>query len=693
MFCLIHSQIDAQLEIIETQYAIHCYNNIENEALISFSKNPSNFIKLQEQVVKINGKLGSYTMHKSSIQEATNMQFTALKKSGDDILIHYAYTFKKKNYELILSVQEIYRNDYSGVDIKIISDLPEEINTISYTIPNTSMGLFGGGIQYSNWNLKGTKFPLIVEENGVGRGDKGSTFLANIFGAAGNHHTTYAPMPKFYSSNQKSYHLFSHSEDVIWEADFTNEQSITFHSNYLGTNWEINPSLQIFQETPLQFARLASDSIRSTFKLQEWMQGFILGVQGGKMKVDSLINRLKYHNIEVSAIWIQDWVGKRQTKIGSRLQWDWRPNYLSYPNLESWIDSLQQQDIKVLAYINPYFVEGGLQTITGIDTAVFIKDSEGYPYKFKAGGFKAYMIDLSSRKAIVWMKNIIKNNLLLTGFDGWMCDFGEWLPFDNVQLANTTKTPMYHNDFPGQWLAVNYEALTEFCEEKKLSSDDYFIFNRSWYAENNNPPRVMWLGDQLANFGEHDGLASAVTAYNTASISGIPVVHSDIGGYTAIKIGPIKFLRNDELLKRWIEFEAFTPIWRSHEGLLPEQMSQIYQDEEMLTFFAQFDRIHQKLISTHFQAAQEELIKYGYPLVRPLFMLYPNDKNTINIKDQIMVGDKLLVCPILKEKMDTRMIYLPQGVWKHFFTDEIFEGGKTYSIYAPLGQPAIFEKQ
>ena len=142
-------------------------------------------------------------MHKSSIQEAINMQFTALKKSGDDILIYYAYTFKKKNYELILSVQEIYRNDYSGVDIKIISDLPEEINTISYTIPNTSMGLFGGGIQYSNWNLKGTKFPLIVEENGVGRGDKGSTFLANIFGAAGNHHTTYAPMPKFYSSNHR----------------------------------------------------------------------------------------------------------------------------------------------------------------------------------------------------------------------------------------------------------------------------------------------------------------------------------------------------------------------------------------------------------------------------------------------------------------------------------------------------------
>ena len=137
------------------------------------------------------------------------------------------------------------------------------------------------------------------------------------------------------------------------------------------------------------------------------MQGFILGVQGGKMKVDSLINRLKNQHIHVSAIWIQDWVGKRQTRIGSRLQWDWRPNYLSYPNLETWIDSLHQQDIKVLAYINPYFVEDGLQTIRGIENEVFIKDSEGYPYKFKAGGFKAHMIDLSSRKALIWMKNII----------------------------------------------------------------------------------------------------------------------------------------------------------------------------------------------------------------------------------------------------------------------------------------------
>ena len=214
---------------------------------------------------------------------------------------------------------------------------------------------------------------------------------------------------------------------------------------------------------------------------QDWMNGYILGVQGGKEKVNQLIQNLQKHQVELSAIWIQDWVGKRQTPIGSRLQWDWRANDEYYPDLKTWIDSLHQENIKVLGYINPYFVEGGQQADIGISQGYFVKDAKGEAYKFKAGGFNAYMIDLSNNEARSWMKNIIQTNLLHNGFDGWMCDFGEWLPFSNIQVAEDFLQGFYHNDFPKLWTNLNWEAVDEFVQDKEaLSSRDYVIYNRSW---------------------------------------------------------------------------------------------------------------------------------------------------------------------------------------------------------------------
>jgi len=81
---------------------------------------------------------------------------------------------------------------------------------------------------------------------------------------------------------------------------------------------------------------------------------------------------------------------------------------------------------------------------------------------------------------------------------------------------------------------------------------------------------TWWLGDQTVTWDVHDGLASVVIALTSASVSGLYPQHSDIGGYTAVQIGPggsvLNVTRSCELLMRWAEFAAFTSLFRTHLG-------------------------------------------------------------------------------------------------------------------------------
>ncbi len=157
--------------------------------------------------------------------------------------------------------------------------------------------------------------------------------------------------------------------------------------------------------------------------------------------------------------------------------------------------------------------------------------------------------------------------------------------------------------------------------------------------------------------------------------------------------------RSKELLLRWIEFEAFTPIFRTHEGNQPLNNWQVYQyekdqikiksDEETTNFYNYFAKIHYSL-APYFKLFIDIASKTGIPVIRPLFLNYPEDKITYDIKYQFMIGDDLLVAPVIKEKKNKIKVYLPKGRWLNLFSKEIYDGKKYIEVEAPLGKPAVF---
>ena len=181
------------------------------------------------------------------------------------------------------------------------------------------------------------------------------------------------------------------------------------------------------------------------------------------------------------------------------------------------------------------------------------------------------MVDFTNPDAWNWMKDIIKNNLVLEGRGaGWMHDFGEYLPFDAV-LFDGSDPVQYHNKYPEDWAAVVKEALDEMEH-----GEDIVYFMRAGTGVSPKNTRLYWMGDQLTTLDHYDGLQSALIGLMNGGVSGATIGHSDIGGYTStiekkFGITLIEYTRDQETLYRWIEMNTFSdPIQRSHPSNIPE---------------------------------------------------------------------------------------------------------------------------
>ncbi len=545
----------------------------------------------------------------------------------------------------------------------------------------TKKGLhfFGGGEQFSHVELTGKKVPFLVEENGIGRGDQPATRTANLVGAGGHEWTTYCPIPLILTSDNEAYLI---ENDCYSEIDLSVDGEIRFtvHDNEIRLRrWKADSPKELIQKITEYTGRMP--------ELPNWTYGTILGIQGGAERVQKLVKDAKHYGNPVSAIWIQDWVGKKQTSIGSRLRWEWKPDTATYPNFKQFCAEMNAQGVKVMGYINPFLLEGTDMTNEALENHYIIHNQDGSPYLIPFGGFKGYIIDLSNPDAWNWIKDIIKTNLIGNGLSGWMADFAEWLPFD-CKLHSGQNPKDYHNRFAAEWAKVNREAIEE---AGKLG--EVVFFSRSGFTGSSGISTLFWAGDQMVDFGENDGLGSAITAMISSGLSGMAINHSDVGGYTALKFPFFKnYLRDKEVLYRWIEFEAFTPIFRTHEGLLPNDMVQYYTDDETQEFFARFGKIHKEL-EPYFKNLIKEASETGVPVIRHPWLVCPKDSNCLETKYQFFVGDDMLVLPLTERGQTTVRGYFPEGTWVHYFHGTEFDGGRWNEVYAPVGSPAVFVRK
>jgi len=536
--------------------------------------------------------------------------------------------------------------------------------------------LWGAGEQMSYFDLAGRRFPLWTSEPGVGR-DKTTalTFQADVTAhSGGDYWNTNYPQPTWLSSRRYALHVETSAYACF---DFRDPG---FHEIEV---WEIPARIELTAAD--SFAGIVA-TLSSRFgrppRLPEWAySGAILGLKDGERsfaRMDAIIAA----GAEVTGLWCEDWVGLRVTSFGKRLFWDWKANNDRYPALDKRIADLAARGIRFLGYVNPYLaVDGTMYGEAASAGHLALRLDTDEPYLVDFGEFDCGIVDFTSPAAADWFaERVIGREMLDAGLSGWMADFGEYLPID-VRLADGTDGMIAHNAWPVLWAAVNARAIAS-----RGKTGDALFFMRAGGSGLSRHCPLLWAGDQSVDFSRHDGIGTVVTAALSSGLLGNAYHHSDLGGYTSL-FGNV---RTPELLMRWSELSAFSPVMRSHEGNRPDDNLQLDGDPQVLAHFVRMSRIHAAL-APYVATLCDEAVARGLPLQRPLFLDHEADLDCWGVDTQYGYGPDLVVAPVIIADARAWDAYLPAGAdWVHLWSGAAYRGGATVTVAAALGEPPVF---
>lgn len=542
---------------------------------------------------------------------------------------------------------------------------------------------FGFGEQFSYVDMKGRLVPIWVSEQGVGRGDQPITFGADVTndGAGGTPFTTYAPVPFYMTSQMRALALLN-TEYTAFDLRRPDRVQVETFSGHIH-------AVLLDGTTPQELLTRYTDITGRPRPLPDWVHsGAIVGMQGGTEKVRQVYQALKARGTPIAAFWLQDWVGQRKTTFGSQLWWNWEVDEDRYPGWNDLVADLKADGVRVMVYVNPNLVDVSEKPNArrnlfqeALEKGYLVRRPDGSPYLLLNTSFYYGMVDLTNPEAVAWLKEVIREQVVGAGASGWMADFAEALPYDAVLVNNNPRA--LHNQWPVLWARLNREVVEE-------SGGDLVFFTRAGFTGSQGVSTLFWEGDQLVSWGRHDGIKSAVTGLNSSGLSGFPFNHSDIGGYTTVSNPIMTYHRSEELLMRWMEMNAFTLIFRTHEGNQPEANVQFYSGDATLDAFARWAKVYAALFEYR-KTLIDEAVRTGMPVVRHPFLHYPDDPQVWRITYQeFMLGPDFLIAPVLDKDATRVKVYLPAGDWVHLWSGKTYTGSRYVTVDAPLGQPAVF---
>jgi alpha-D-xyloside xylohydrolase len=289
------------------------------------------------------------------------------------------------------------------------------------------------------------------------------------------------------------------------------------------------------------------------------------------------------------------------------------------------------------------------------------------------------LIDFTNKEACQWWGENGPAKLARMGIKGFKMDRadGEKL-LDSLHLKTSIGTTYRenYNDYPRQYVKAAYDAV------KPVLGDDFILFPRAQYTGSSRYG-AMWSGDPR---GVPEGLRSVVIALQRCSVMGYPIWGSDIGGYGR--------MFNRETCMRWLGFGCFSPIMENGPNVdrgfwnSPDEPS---YDTELIAVWRLYAITRMKLVP-YIHALAVEAHKTGMPIVRPLFLAYPEQPEAWKDWQTYLFGPDILVSVIWQKGKDKHTLYLPAGEkWIDAWNKEkIYKGGNYLEVDAPMYKIPVF---
>lgn len=371
---------------------------------------------------------------------------------------------------------------------------------------------------------------------------------------------------------------------------------------------------------------------------------------------------------------------------------DFRFDPACWPDPEAMCRELRDQGVKSMVSVWPYIDVGSENHGPMSRDGQLVRDRRGRALEFTIfNGAKSGLYDPFNKDArdAYWERI---RRYREQGIDYWWLDSCE--PDDGLNLQDFEAEDVLTADGPLRE-RVNAYALLH-CrgvyegQRRDAPDERVLILARAAFPGCQRYGVVVWSGDIGYDF---HALRTQLIAGLGASLSGLPFWTTDIGGFRGGDPGGEEYR---ELYIRWFQYAAFCPLLRAHGSrgatCLDDLIFGISRGEnEVWSFGEQAESIlaaHLRLrraMLPYLYSTARQTVETGLPMMRALALAFPDDQPARACLDQYMLGDALLVCPVLEPGARARDVYLPKGhVWYDYWSDQVHPGGQVIRADAPL---------
>lgn len=475
--------------------------------------------------------------------------------------------------------------------------------------------IFGCGESFTQLNKRGQKVVLWTDDaNGV------------------ENETMYKPIPFFMSS--RGYGMFMHTSSPItcdFGKYFNGINSLMIGDDELDLFVFLGQPKEILDEYTNLTGKPAMPPLWS-FGL--WMSRITYFSENDGRTVARLLreNKIPCDVIHFDTGWFET---------------DWRSDYTfsktRFQDPAKMISDLKKQGFHISLWQLPYFVPKNDLFKEIVEKGLYVKDAKGnIPYEDA-------ILDFSNPNTVTWYKDKIAG-LLKLGVGAIKVDFGEAAPPTGIYASG--KTGFYeHNLYPLRYNKTVADITKEITGET-------IIWARSTWAGSQRYP-LHWGGDAE---NTDNGMQAELRGGLSLGLSGFSFWSHDIGGFV-IKTP-------EDLYRRWLPFGMLSSHTRAH-GAPPKEPWEY--NESFNNAFRDATNLRYRLMP-YIYAQSKQCAEKGLPMLRALFVEFPNDPGAWLIDNQYLLGSDILVAPMMENGTE-RDVYLPEGKWIDYQTKEVYNAG------------------
>lgn len=397
-------------------------------------------------------------------------------------------------------------------------------------------------------------------------------------------------------------------------------------------------------------------------------------------KVKEVTNKLRSNQIPCDAIYLDiDYMD------GFRcFTWDKE----KFPEPKAMISELKKNGFKTVVIIDPGIKIDETYAVysEAIENNYFCRRADGPFMKGKVWPGDCYFPDFTNPKVRKWWSGLFQELIEEIGVRGVWNDMNEPALFeingktfpDDVRHdfdGNPCSHRKAHNVYGMQMARATFKGV-----KKYNSGQRPLVITRSAYSGAQRYASA-WTGDNIASW-EH--LWIATMQCQRMSTSGFSFVGSDIGGFIDHP--------TPELFVRWMQLAVFHPFFRTHSSGDHGEQEPWSFGEDALKIVRTYIELRYTLLPYIYTAFHQYVNEFT-PMLKPISMFDQSDQDTLYRVDEFLMGDHILVCPVLEPNAKSRYVYLPKGKWYNYWTNKVFEGGKEILAEAPLEQIPLYIRE